>query len=268
MKSTPSSDFDLLLLSKNEHDILQILKAKKHSTPAALAKLCPIPRPTIYITLDKLKMRGLVTVRKQNKRKIWEVAETQSVKEDIDNLKNKLIPDTGTYNTLQITDTTDITIHQGGDAILNLFLKFANTHNGRRLMGMSGNRSVAAWKDAVSIKDINAINHKIKTQGLISEIITSEDWFKDQVKIFGLSWAENFIGRTAQVHFIDNMYLDFESQIFIFGNELYLVSMRERLFIEIKNRQIANLLIALLKFVEDNTRTVNINQILKDMLPK
>ncbi len=256
----------LLLLSKNETEILELVKEKGQATPLSLAKSCKIPRPTIYITLDKLKDRGLIRSRKLDRKKIWELTKTTEMREHIEDLKNVLTGDKRTYDKIQVTEDTDLTIHRGADAILNLFKKFAGDHNGKRLMGMSGNLSADAWKDTIPLSDINTINSKIKEQGLLTEMISSEGWFKQQARMFGKNWVENFIGRATQVHFIDNTYLDYSSQIFVFGSELYLVSMRERLFIEVKNKQIAALIISLLKFVEDKSKSVDINQILKGMI--
>lgn len=268
MKTTFLGDMDMLSLGKNESIILSLMRREQEATPLRLAKLCHIPRPTIYITLAKLENRGLVRVRKVNKKKVWQIVDRALIKDKIEDLKNTLTSDKDTYDRIKITDDTDITIHRGSDAIVNLFNGFAENHNGKRLMGMSGSLSAQAWKDVVDLESINTINSTIKDKGLLTEMIANESWFRQQVDMFGESWIEHFTGRATQIHFIESKYLDYESQIFIFGNELYLVSMREKLFIEVKNRQIARLIISLLNFVEDNSRVVDINQILKNMAHK
>ncbi len=265
MKTTDFIAPELLKLTSNETVILHLLQIHNQSTPASLAKLCAIPRPTIYITLEKLKERGLAQCRKFQKKKVWDVSDTSVIKEKIENLKETLTPSKGKYNKIHVTDNTDLTIHRGGQAVLNLFAEFAESHNGQRLLGMSGDRSADSWKNVIPVEDINTINARIKKTGLLTEMITSEDWFKQQVDIFGVDWAKNFEGRATQVHFIDAQYLDYDSQMFIFGSKLYLVSMREEVFIEVKNKQIAKLLVSLLNFVKQHSRAVDINQILREM---
>ncbi len=132
-------------------------------------------------------------------------------------------------------------------------------------MGIQGDFAGDAWKGTFKVEDINYINTQVTKEGLLTEIITSKDWFKRQVAIFGKSWAENFLGRAAQVHFINGKYLDYESQIFVFENQLYLVSMKEEIFIEVRNQEISKCIISLLRFIEDNSPSVDVNKVLREI---
>ncbi|MES2470775.1 MAG: helix-turn-helix domain-containing protein [Patescibacteria group bacterium] len=268
MKTGKQASNDLLLLTPNEIEVLHYLQGQKASTPVTLAQASGIPRPTVYITLDKLQKRGLVESRKVGRKKTWIKISTEKLLKDIERLKSTLIADDADYRHINLTENTDLAIYQGEKTIIKLFYKLIEKHGKSRLMGIQGDYAGDAWKDTFSVEAINAVNAKIKKVGLITEIITSKDWFERQIKTFGRSWAENFGGRAALVHFIDKKYLDYESQIFIFENQLYLVSMKEKLFIEIKNQQIAKLIISLLKFVEDHSPSVDINKQLESLLSK
>ena len=265
MKPRVSSGNKLLLLTDNEIQLLQLLKNSLGSTPASLAKQCSIPRPTIYITLDKLEERGLVQSRRIGKRKIWEIVSEDALQSQLEQLRHLLIPSRGEYQQVNVSSNTDLAIYRGEKTILKLFTSFVEKHSGSRLLGVQGDFAGDAWKNTIKTEDINTINAKIKKNKLITEFITSKKWFQRQIGLFGKSWAENFMGRAAQIHFVDHKYLDYESQIFLFENKLYLVSMRDKLFIEVKNQHISKLIISLIKFIEDHSKSVDINEMLKKM---
>ena len=256
---------NLLQLTDNEKDILNCFNEDSLETPLALSGKVNIPRPTIYITLEKLGSRGLISPIKIGKRTYWKKTDEQTMVQHIANLRDELLSE-NTYEKMSVTEDTDIAIYRGEKTILTLFTKLIDEHRGNRLMGIQGDYAGDSWEGVVSLENINKINKKIKEKGLITEIVTSKDWFKRQIDIFGKGWAENFLGRTAQVHFIHNKYLNYKSQIFIFENQLFLVSMEEELFIEIKNKSIAKMIISLIKFSEDYSTPVDINKIVSDLI--
>lgn len=266
MKYRKTLPLDLLALTPNESTIFSMLQISKDSTPATLAKKCSIPRPTIYITLESLVNRGLVRQRKLNNKKIWEISDMNTIHASIENLRDVLLENKGNQKKLKVNENTDIVAHHGRQTILNLFEKLIYKHAGNRLMGIQGTYAGDAWEHIFDTADLNKINSLMRDEGLITEIITSKDWFKRQIDIFGKSWAKNFIGRTAQVHFIDDKYLDYKSQIFLFENQLYLVSMDDQIFIEIKNKEVSKLIISLMRFIEDNSKAADINKILLEMI--
>ncbi len=256
---------NFLQLTDNERDIFNCFNEQSLETPLKLASRVDIPRPTIYITLEKLSSRGLISPTKIGRRTYWKKTDERTIVHHLANLKEELLS-THDYEKMNVTEDTDIAIYRGEKTILSLFSRLIDEHRGNRLMGIQGDYAGDSWEGVVSLKNINTINKKIKEKGLITEIVTSKDWFKRQIDIFGKSWGENFLGRTAQVHFIDNKYLNYKSQIFIFEDQLFLVSMEEELFIEIKNKNIAKMIISLIKFSEDYSSPVDINKIVSDLI--
>ena len=259
---------DLLLLSKNEVQILSLFELELKHTPVTLARLCTIPRPTIYLVLESLKKRGLVYSIKNGNKKYWHKSNEDVLDEQLSKIKNKVSKNKLDYRKMKISAETDLTLFRGQENIIKLFTKLIDGHGGNRLITIQGDHVGDAWKKSFDSKEINRVNKKIIEKNMLTEMITSKKYFENQIRIFGQSWAENFTGRAAQIHFLDSKYLNYESQIFIFGHKIYLVSMSESLFIEIKNKQIAKLLISLIKFVEEHTPTVDINKLLREMINK
>lgn len=258
--------FALLGLSENESEILNLLQNHIYSTPLTLARLCTIPRPTIYITLEKLKARGIVHRKKQGKRYFWSLLDQEQLQNIFDTAKSTFLNERQFSDKIRLNQNTDIVMHYGKEKVLGLFEKMVNQQGGNRLMGIQGIYAGDAWQKLFKVEDLNRINSRIRDGGLITEIITSRDWFHRQVEIFGKSWAENFVGRAAQVHFIDDKYLNYKSQIFIFENQIFIVSMADELFIEIKNKEVSKLIISLIRFIEDKSNSVNINEIVAKLI--
>lgn len=265
MENKLELNHNLLQFSAKEIEILHFIKSCQYSTPLSLSKQCKIPRPTIYVTLGKLKARGLVTKRKFKKRKVWVISDTDKIRKNFENI-SKLIFDADTnYEKINVGNNTNILIHRGRRNILNIFSKLVEQHNGHRLFGVYGDFSGDAWNEKYSVNEINKINQKIKNNRLITEIVSSKEWFARQAEMFGESWVENFSGRATQTHIIDGKYLKNEGQIFIFKDQIYLVSMREEVFVEVRNKEISKLIISLLKFVEDNSNLVDTNKLLHNL---
>jgi len=259
---------DLLLLSKNEALLLSLFNADSKHTPVTLSKICSIPRPTIYLVLERLKKRGLIYSIKHSGRKYWHKTSLSILDEQLSIVKNKVAKKNFNYQRLKISKGTDLTIYRGRETIHDLFKSLIDNHNGNRMLGIFGDLSANAWDETFSPEDINSINQRIIQKDMITEVITSKMHLQKEIELFGQGWVDNFVGRAAQTHFLDSKYLDYESQLFIFGHKVYLVSMSESLFIEIKNKQIAKLLISLIKFVEEHTPTVDINKLLREMINK
>ena len=258
---------DLLALTKGEKGVLDLIRLYTPATPLLLSKLSKIPRPTLYTIFDALESRGLIQFHKIGRRKVWELADPQKIANSIELLKNSLLSfHKLDYQKLVLGTDTDIAIHRGKKSIMTLLNRLIQKHGGKRLMGIQGDFSGEAWDELISISEMNEANKKLRDANLITNVITSKHWFKHQVELYGKSWAENFAGRATQTHIIDSKYLDYTSQILIFDDQLYLISMKEKIFIEIKNKDIAKLIISLQRFVEDHSPSLDVNKLLKEML--
>ncbi|MEI7480286.1 MAG: helix-turn-helix domain-containing protein [bacterium] len=89
MTETLDTINNLLLLNSNERVILPLLD--KYATPLELARHTKIPRPTIYLTLEKLKARGLIKRKKENNKLFWTKVSDKELQYSIQNLQKTLI---------------------------------------------------------------------------------------------------------------------------------------------------------------------------------
>jgi sugar-specific transcriptional regulator TrmB len=255
----------LLQLSDNEQQILSLLE--KSSTPLELSRRCAIPRPTIYITLEKLQKRGLATRTRREGKYYWGKPTEEQVESAISELQQKLLDrHTKHIKKTMIEDKAEVIIYKGEKAIFNLFSELIGKHAGERMITIQGDHSGGAWEKVFSMKNINVINKKIKDKRMITELITSKVWFEKQRRQFGVEWAKDFEGRAMRVQNIDHEYLNTSAQIFIFKDRIFLVSMSEEVFIEIKNPHIAKLLVLLSRFIQDHSNIIDANALLRELI--
>lgn len=257
----------LLNLSQNEQLIFTLLD--NYDTPIELAKHCSIPRPTIYITLDKLTARGLIYKQKHFNKKRWlknsdEYLERLLKGAGLSLLKNIIKPS----EKISVSDNLQISVHKGPKQISELLSGFIKKYPHERMIMISGNEVIDSWNRVLGVKKINAFNRQIKEVGMITELITSQKWFEHQANFFGTEWSKDFEGRSTRVQNIDDKYLDYSSQIFIIKNRVYLVSMEDEVFIEIKNSEIAKLIISLSRFIQDHSSVFDPNALLREIIKK
>ncbi len=266
MKIKQSSIIDLLQLSKKEQVIFNLLN-NESSTPVSLAKKCSIPRPTIYITLEKLHNRGLIIKKKISHKTYWQKNSDDEIESLAYRFKELLSASSATkQEKISITDSSQVVVHRGQKAIFKLFSSLVDEHAGEKMIALQGNLAGYAWSKLFNVQEINIINQKIKKNKVITELVTSREWFKSQTELFGTGWAKNFEGRTIRMQDVGNQYLNYASQIFIFRDKVYIDAMSDKVFIEIKNPEIAKLLVSITQFVQDHSEVLDANKLLRELI--
>jgi predicted transcriptional regulator len=257
----------LLQLSKNEQVIYRIFRGRE--TPVSLSKKCSIPRPTIYITLTKLLDRGLLRRRKYGHKIYWQKSSDEHLESILPSLEKFLMQSAeSSQEKIIVTDAAQIVVHKGRKALVDVFTKLIHEHAGERMLAIQGDLAGGQWDEALGLKNINRINDQIKRSGIITEMVTSKGWFATQLGLYGIDWAKSFMGRPIRAQNIESQYLDYASQIFVFKDRVLLVSMSERVFVEIKNSQIAMLIISLIRFVQDHSGVIDANALLQGLIGK
>ena len=264
METTPKKLGSLLQLSENEQVILDLMD--KHSTPVALAKHCSIPRPTVYITLDKLHDRGLVLRHKYANKVHWRKNSEENIENLINETKQYLLKNSGSQGKISISNNIQISIHKGQKQISKLLLDMIQRFPEDRMIMISGSLVADSWNRVLGLEKINSFNRAVKEVGMITELVTSKKWFIEQANLFGVEWAKDFEGRSTRVQNIDNKYLDYSSQIFILKNRVYLFSMEDEVIIEIKNAEIVKLLVSLTRFIQDHSEVFDTNALLREFI--
>ncbi len=255
----------LLGFSRKEVEVLDALRAKK-TTPLLISEYTKVSRPAIYEILDRLHKRGLIKSNIQNGKKYWSQAKEIDLEEELYSTKKQLFNiEEGTEEVRGLSDSAVI-VHRGSLATRNILEDIFKNHKNQRFYGIQGDKVALGWNKIFGGKGIDELNRSLKKNRFISELIVPTDFFRRQTKLLGQQWAKDFEGRTAITHEIDEEYFQNAGQIFIFKNSLYLIAMNEKIIIEVRNSEIQKLVLSMFKFIQDHSRKIDVNAILRELI--
>lgn len=261
-----TSNLRLLGLSKKERLVLTALQ-EGVATPLLISRDTGVSRTAAYAILQNLKKRGLVASHIiSHGKKQWGLSDEQSLEKALYSMKRELlaIPE-GREEVYGLSDGTFI-IHRGADAIRMLMDDMFNDHKHERLYGFQGDVSTIGWNKIFSTEETNYFNRAIKKNGLIVEAVLPRGWFEEQSRVLGVDWAKDYEGRAARVNVIDPSYFEHGGQIWIFKNSLYLFDLNEEIVIEIRNSEIQKMILALFRFMQDNSQLIDANELLRKVI--
>lgn len=260
-----SETLKLLGLSKKEEKALLALRGGA-STPLLLARATKISRTAVYAILQNLKKRGLAQARITDGKKRWSLAPEREIEEVLYEAKRALleIPE-GREEAHGLSDAT-IIVHRGAEAIRKLMNGILADNKNQRFYGFQGDIAAINWNKVFTLEDTNRFNRAIKKNNIIVDAILPDGWFERQTRELGVDWAKDFEGRTTRVNVIDAEYFAHGGQMFIFKQSIYLMALGEELVIEIRNSEIQRMLLMFFKFIQDNSRVIDANEILRQII--
>ena len=294
MTTNSKNLYKLLNFSDNEMKVFNILKGEgglysneaasgidvNHPTPLSIARATNIPRPTLYITLDLLKNRGLAERYMINAKKYWRLTHQSEIVELLQNTKRLIVDGVSGGHSINITNQDNqnskaesplalneiVNLYRGKEEIKSLLNSLTAQHKDERWYSMQGADVSGGWFDIFGIEGMNHFNRMVKKNNLITEALLPTGWHKIEFAKYGKAWAEDFVDRMAAVYEIDAKYFDHSGQIFIFNNALYLMALKEETVIEIKNSQIQKIVLAMFDFIKENARRIDLNAELKKLI--
>ena len=237
------------LFSQNERLILGAIE--KYSTPLALSAVTKIPRPTVYITLEKLEVRNLVHNIKVGKKRKWFLNTGTDVESYTHPKENSPTPGVQIY-----TDKKDIF----------RVLDRISTPSRTRLQILSGDNILNDYDTAVGKDKIIQFNEKIKASNIIVEAICTKFVFDTQMAHFGKDWSESYIGRSTEVHTIDKKYLNHNRQIFIYNNKVYFFMLDRPAILEVSDVNLVKAFISIFEFIKDYSPNFDMNSYMRERL--
>jgi len=255
----------LLGLSKKEQKVLIALQ-EGNDTPVKLAKATDVSRTAVYAILQNLKKRGLAHTHITNGKKHWALAPEREIEEVLYAAKRTLlnIPE-GREEVHGLSDAT-VVIHRGQESIRKVLGELLFAHKNERFYALVGDSAAAYWNKIFPLQETNRFNRALKKNNIIAETVVQDGVLERQARELGVSWAKDFEGRTSRVNVIDAEYFAHASQVFIFKQSIYLMALGEELVIEIRNSEIQKMLLAFFTFIEDNSRVIDANALLRTII--
>jgi len=255
----------LLGLSRKEIRVFDALRSGD-TTPLTISGHTKISRPAIYEILQRLKNRGLAKSNIINGKKYWSQAKDRDLEEELYSTKRQLLNiKKGVEEVRGISDSM-VVVHRGGPAIRKLLNTIIKDNKDERLYGIQGDVVLIGWNKVFGVEGTNELNREIKKNRIIVEAIVPHGWLERQTKLLGEKWAKNFEGRMAVTHEIDEEYFKHGGQIWVFRNSLYLIAMNEEIIIEVRNSEIQKLILSMFRFIQDNSKKIDVNALLRGLI--
>ncbi len=235
------------------------------STPLEISRVIKISRPAIYYVLNDLRQRGLVRVIAEGGKKIWRINDSQHIEKSLYELKRSVLSFKGGKEEV-LRKFENVTIHRGSIAVKEVMTRMFVGRKNERFVAFQGDKILNSWKRNIGLKDIDTINRAIKENHLIVDAILPKNFFDEAVEQMGASWAKEFEGRATRVTEIGNEYFDHKAEAFLFREALYLISMEEKVVIEVRNSEIQKMFKHLLEFIQDSAPTIDANEVLRELV--
>lgn len=236
------------------------------NTPLLIARETKISRTAIYAILKNLNKRGLIKSNIVSGRKYWNFTKKDVLDRNLYELKRTLleIPE-GVEEVSGLSDST-VVVHRGVEAIRKLFNNLFTQYKGERFYAIAGNEAAPNWNKIFSLRETNSFNRAIKKNNIIAENILQHGFLEQETERLGVEWAKDFEGRTARTNLIDQEYFEHGAQIFIFNQSMYLMALGEELVIEIRHSEIQKMILSFFRFIQDNSRTIDVNALLRELI--
>ncbi len=257
----------ILNLSPNEEKVFELLR-KRVNTPLLIAEATAIPRPTVYVTLDDLKSRGLAETHIVKGKKFWRVRPQQEIEEELYAAKRFLFDISEGAKEVHSAGDSFVIVHRGKEAIQKLLHTMFKEHKHEKMYGLQGNASTKAWENILPVNVLNEINTNIKKNNILVHALLEKDWALETAKKFGYEWAKNFEGRTTSVHELSSEYMHYPTEIWLFKKSIYMFAPQEEIVIEIKNSEMVHMVKSLFSFIQHHTSGIDINRTLREVFGK
>jgi hypothetical protein len=249
------------LFSANER--LLLANIQKHNTPLELSAVTKIPRPTVYITLEKLEIRNLVHSTKILKKRKWFLNANIEL--------NDLIGKDGGTTIHPVSNPTSPTpgvqIYTDKKDIFKV-LDRISAPSKTRLQILSGDNILNDYDTAVGKNKIIEFNEKIKASNIIVEAICTRFVFDTQMVHFGEDWTESYMGRSTEVHTINKKYLNHNRQIFIYNNRVYFFMLDRPAILEVSDSNLVKAFMSIFEFIKDYSPNFDMNSYMKEKMDK
>lgn len=257
----------LLALSKKERLVLSALK-EGFSTPLLIHEKTSISRTAIYHILTILKERGLIKKYKEAGKFYFKVATPKELADILYETKKELFAFVDGREEVTQTSESFVVIHRGVEALKACYHDMFTKNKQARFIGVQGKQAYEIYREKIGVETLNQANSLIKQNKIIVEGVFAEGSLEQMLFVFGKKWAIDYGGRMANIHTIDPKYFNHSGEIFIFGDTVYLLSVKDLLIIEIRHSDMATVITKLITYIMDTTRTLDVNRRLRELMGK
>lgn len=255
----------LLGLSKKERQVFTALK-NGCKTPLEVHQATDISRTAVYHIMTVLKDRGLVKRYKEGGKHYVRVASTSELGEVLYETKKDLLSFVDGKEEMHRVQDSEVVVHRGVEAMKSCLYEAFTKNKNQKFIGVQSGEVYKLWSEIFGTSFVNDINALIKKNNIIVEGVLPEGAFRDAVTTFDEGWAEEYMGRMANIHEIDAKYFRHTGEVFIFKDVTYLLTVKDLLIVEIRHSDIAIAITMLIKYITDTTRVVDVNRRVRELV--
>ncbi len=272
---TLSPDFiSLLNLSKNEQRVFNLLRTTPAGVSVAtITRSTKIPRMTVYLTLETLEKRQLISPIKKGKRTLWVIQSAH----DISHRLTTAIQALGTETALQVgVNNSGFTILYGIKGIMKSWESLQSLKPYTRVLGIQPTHSLQyslgklKWEST-----LRKLQENIRDKPVIIDGVLPEGYYEYIAQHFAYDpklqkkMLHSFLGRATDMTFISKKYFqDNASELFILPDVAYLTDWKSEVSIEIRNPIMRDFLIELYGLAKGYGKHVDQNAHIAKLIEK
>jgi DNA-binding transcriptional ArsR family regulator len=263
--------FDLLNISKHEASVLRVLDQEEPLSVSRIAAQSKVPRMSVYLALASLKGRGLIYFKRKGKRRFWFRHSDKEIASLLGRIAEKIHSHTGRVEVAH--GDTGFALLKGLPDLFAIFERIAKGHKAQRLIGIQPTASLRNVLKRFSWDKLQPIQESIRKNKIIIEGLLREDYYPTLATLLRDPVAkkkalESFIGRSTDMAFVSNEYLNSEAELMMFGDIAFLVNWKDEVALEIKNKDMLDFLKELFDLARGYGRKVNQERHIKSILEK
>lgn len=206
--------------------------------------------------------------RKDQGKSYFRVADSHALEASLQDAKKFLLGVPDGRQELSHNNTPLIFLHRGRASIEALLRHIFENHKNQKMYGLQGNKSTDAWEGLIDVATISSLNHSIKKNHIIVYAFLETGWVLSSAKKFGSEWVKSFEGRTTSVHEVPAKYMSYSTEVWLFKDSVYMLAPKEEIVIELRNSELVLMMKTLFSFIEDHSKQIDVNQLLRGFLNK
>lgn len=270
----------LLGLHPHEERVLSALEVGAYSV-SDLVRETKMARMTIYSVLERLTARGMVTFRRDGKRKKWHKADRGMLEDSfgafLTLFSSTSLPAGAKEIRLRKSASSEFVVFQGIPALVAEYQNMVKLNRHERIYGIQPINSAIACIEKVPGELIAQINQAVKDNEVIVEAVVSDSFvaeyatyllksgqpMKEVQKLF-----EAFGGRMASTVFVPKEWINFNAEIIIFRETVLFITWQDEIAVKITNPDIVGIVKKLFEFAQTVGRRVDQNKLVREFLEK
>lgn len=251
-------------LSREEAVILEMLQKTARSSVTGLADSVKIPRTTVHFLLKKLKKRGFVEQIKIGGHYEWKIFSQTDLSRKLRKLLAAFELKSDILGGIE-GDDIGVEVYKGKEKIKEIYKNILKVGNNERVYVIQGNKSAKKALQKIDKEYFFDFHKAFKKRRVIMEGVIGESTL-EIFKRLTTKELESHSDRLIITHVVPDQFVDFNVDIIMYSNSVFIVNIEEENIIFIKNISIIQALKSLLSFMQANSEKIDLNAYIKQII--